>query len=288
MKLAINAQQLASTCTLAEVLDRVAKLDVHAVELWPHNLPGGTTPEEKERWETKDVRKAARVLRDRDMTVACVTLGFDALPFILREGTVADVTAALEGAVDAAETLGATLVNGYLAGVPASTFVEAAIPAARHAGTKGVTLVLENEAHDDSATAAEVLDILEAVDSPNLKTLFDPCNYFQAGEDPCTSAYETLKDHIGYVHFKGGMVYAGGAGVHRGGTFRGSTDRYIGYGPLAASAFDVAGVVRRLRRDGYDGFVTLEPHVPPEHVETLLAADVAYLRKLLDAPPSGR
>ena len=177
-------------------------------------------------------------------------------------------------------TLGSKLVNCYLAGIPAAAFVEAAGPAAELAQARGITIVLENEAHDDSATADGVLEILDAVDSPSLKTLYDPCNYYQAGEEAYPSAYEALGDRIGYVHLKGGAAYAPGTEAHRGGTFRGSTDKYIGYLALSESAYDVEAVVARLARDGYEGLVTLEPHVPAEHVEAILRADLGYLRGL--------
>lgn len=282
MRLAINGQQLAQTCTLAEVLEHVLGLGVNAVELWPHNLTGGDTPEEKERWETKDLETAGQLLKDHGVTVACVTLGFDAFPIILKNGTVADATAALNGTVRAAHHLGAKIISCYLAGIPASTFVEAVRPAVEHAGENDVTIVLENEAHDESATSAGVLRILDAVGSPNLKTLYDPCNYYQAGEEPYPYAWEALAGHVGYVHFKGGSLCREGAELHRGGTMRGSTDRFIGYGPLSESAFNVPTIVRRLKTDGYDDFVTLEPHVPAEYVLDLLSADVAYLRGLLE------
>jgi len=280
MRLAVNGQQLAATCALPDLLDRVLALNVDAVELWPQNLTGGSTAEEKERYETKDVEGAVRALRERGVEAACVTLGFDGLPMIVERGGVPAATEALRGAVEAAAALGSKLVNCYLAGVPGATFVEAAGPAAELAQARGITIVLENEAHDDSATPEGMLEILDAVGSPGLKTLYDPCNYYQAGEEAYPSAYEALGDRIGYVHLKGGAAYAPGTEAHRGGTFRGFADKYIGYGALSESAYDVEAVVARLTRDGYEGFVTLEPHVPAERVEALLRADLGYLRGL--------
>lgn len=289
MRLAINGQQLAELYPLREMLGRVMSLGVDAVELWPRNLPGGNTDEEKQRYETKDVKGAARVLRELGLGAACVTLGFDALPMALRRGGVSACTEALTGAVETAEALGSALVNCYLAGIPGPTFAEAAGPAAEAARKRRITIVLENEAHDDSATPEGMLEILDAVDSPALKTLYDPCNYYQAREEPYPFTYEALKDRIGYVHLKGGVTYRAGSEAHRGGTLRGVADSYIGYVPLSASAYDVAAVVGRLVRDGYRGFVTLEPHVPAQEVETFLAADLDHLRPLLDAghlPPT--
>jgi sugar phosphate isomerase/epimerase len=164
-----------------------------------------------------------------------------------------------------------------------ATFVEAVRPAADYAGRHGVAIVLENEAHDDSGTAAGVRAIVEAVGSPYFGTLFDACNYYQAGEEAFPYAYEVLKQHVRYAHVKGGCRYRPDLlpHAHRGGTLRGIPDAHIGYVPIADGAVNVDGLLQRLARDGYDGFVTLEPHVPPAEAEAYYRAEVPYVRTRL-------
>jgi sugar phosphate isomerase/epimerase len=276
---------LAEIRPLAEILEVLRALDVDAVEIWPGNVPGGETAEERGRYERKDIRGARRVIESRGMTVACVTLGFG----IMRgcaDGGPAYGTTALKGAVDAAAELGAPIVNCYLAGITPSLFVEAARPAAEYAGGAGVTIVLENEAHDDSGPAASVRAIVEAVGSPHFGTQYDPCNYYQANEEPYPGAYEVLKDVIRYVHLKGGCQYDPERRPrdHRGGSLRGSEDRFIGYTAIPDGAVNADGVLRRLARDGYTGFVTLEPHVPAEQALDYYRIDVPYVQERLRAP----
>lgn len=285
MRLAISGQLLGGTRSLPEILDVFRSLGVDAIDLWPHNLEGGEAPEERGRYERKDVGAARRALDAAGVAAACVTLGFRAMARCEAEGPRVG-TGALEGAVDAAATLGAPLVNCYLAGLRPSVFVEAMRPAAEYAGGRGVTIVLENEAHDDSGPAESVRAIVEAVGSPHFGALYDPCNFYHANEEPYPYAYEVLADAIRYVHLKGGCWYdpKGRPGEHRGGTMRGSADRYIGYVSVPEAAFNVDAILRRLARDGYEGFVSLEPHVPAARALDFYNADVPYVRARLGAP----
>jgi sugar phosphate isomerase/epimerase len=286
MRLAISGQLLGGTQPLERIVALFRSLDVDAIELWPANVPlpegAAEPPERAGRYEHRDVDRARRVLADNGMTAACVTLGSRVLGRCAQAGPELG-TEALRGAVDAAAGLGALVVNCYLAGLPVATFVEATRPAAEYAGRRGVTIVLENEAHDDSGTAEGVRSIVEAVGSPRFGTLFDACNYYQAGEEAFPYAYEVLKAHVRYAHVKGGCRYRPDLmpHAHRGGTLRGQPDAHVGYVPIADGAVNVDGLLRRLAGDGYRGFVTLEPHVPPAEAEAYYRAEVPYVKARL-------
>ena len=90
---------------------------------------------------------------------------------------------------------------------------------AKFAGEHGVVLALEN--HGGIASdAKDMLAILGAVGSPDLKLNFDPANFVHAGED-CIKAFSKIKSQTVYVHLKdvrkeadGKMEYcAAGEGV---------------------------------------------------------------------------
>jgi sugar phosphate isomerase/epimerase len=154
--------------------------------------------------------------------------------------------------------------------------------AAEYAAEKGVTLVLENEAHDASGTAVGMLKILQAVGSPAFKTNFDATNYYQAGEEGFPRAYMRLREFIGYVHLKNGCVHDPviHTDVGKGGTMpRLGPGQYIHYCPLPEGAVNIEGLLEQLHRDGYDGFCTIEPHVPPDLVEQYYRIEVPYLRR---------
>jgi len=282
MKIALNGQQLAASHSLAEIIAVAKSLDVSALELWPANISGGNTDEERERYETKSVAATAQLLKDSGITVACVTLGFWALPMCFKRGGAVACTEALIGAVDAAQTLGAGLVNCYMTRMATADFVAAARPAAEYATARDIVITLENEAHDEAATVRNVAQIVRAVDSPGLATQYDPCNYYHANEEAYPDAYEVLRPHIAYVHLKGGCLFhEDRAGVHQGSLMRDSETQRIGYLPLPDAAFGADAILRRLVKDGYNGFVTLEPHVPAEYVRAFYEAELPFVRSFL-------
>ena len=282
IQLAINGQQLAATHSLSELLDIADTFAIRAVELWPANIPGGATEEERERYETKAVTEATELLHRRGIAVACVTLGFWALPMCLSRGGISACTEALVGAIDAAVTLRSSLVNCYMTRMNTEAFIAALKPAASYAAERGVVITLENEAHDEAALARKVCAIVDAVDSPGFATQYDPCNYYHAYQEAYPDAYEVLHPHIKYVHLKGGCLYKDDRpGVYRGSLMRDSETERIGYLPLPEAAFPVTAILNRLVRDGYNGYVTLEPHVPAEFVTEFYAKEIPFVRSFL-------
>jgi sugar phosphate isomerase/epimerase len=284
MKIAINAQQLADTHSLSEILGVFESYGVKALELWPANLPGSSqTPEEHERYETKDVDAVRALLQQRGFQVACVTLGFHAAPLCIAKGGTQRLTEALQGAVDAAIKLESQLVNCYTAHVSLSLFLEAVRPAAEYAASRGVVITLENEAHDESALPESIASLVQTVNSPGFRTQYDPCNYYHAYAEPIPYAYEIIREHVGYVHLKGGCYYADRSGVYKGSLMRHSSRDHIGYVPLDEAAFSVDGILRVLKADGYKGWVTLEPHVPSAVIVEVHKRDLAYVQSLLES-----
>lgn len=278
MKLAISGQLLSATHKLSQLLDVLESFGVDAIEIWPDNLErlagASTTLEANQRYDTRDVAGAATLLRERGFTVACVTLGFYAAPLCFASGGGAAFTQALQGAIDAADTLGAQIVNCYNVGIPLSIWGDAVKPAAQYAASKGITITIENEAGDESGLPRNVAALCDRVASPGLGTQYDPCNYYHGGIEPYPAAYEVIKEHIRYVHLKGGYRYEK------------DTDRnfercFIHYVPLQEAAFPIEGIMRRLKKDGYDGWVTLEPHVTAERALEFYAQEIPFVRSLL-------
>lgn len=111
--------------------------------------------------------------------------------------------------------------------------------AAKHAG---VRLLHENEKGIYGDTAKRCADILESVGSDSLAAVFDPANFVQCGQKTYPDAYEMLKPYITYMHIKDaksdGSVVPAGSGC-------GEVEKII-------SALDAAG---------YEGFLSLEPHL---------------------------
>lgn len=105
-----------------------------------------------------------------------------------------------------------------------------------------VILLHENEKGIYGDIAPRCAEILEKVDSPNLKAVFDPANFIQCGQKVYPEGFEMMKKHVVYMHIKdaleNGDVVPAGYGL-------GSFDK----------------ILADLKKDGYKGFLSLEPHL---------------------------
>lgn len=107
----------------------------------------------------------------------------------------------------------------------------------------GVVLLHENEKEIYGDTAERCLDILKTMNSDYMRMTFDPANFVQCDVEAYPYAFKMLKDYIEYVHikdalFKGHNVVPAGEGDGR-----------------------IAEFLIDLYNDGYEGFVSLEPHL---------------------------
>lgn len=109
---------------------------------------------------------------------------------------------------------------------------------------KGITLIMENEAACNTATGAESARVLAAV--PELMLNWDPGNARAAGETPYPDGYSRLPaERIAHVHCKDTVVKGDG-----------STD----WAAMGAGVIDWLGQFRALKRDGFEGTLSLETH----------------------------
>ena len=110
------------------------------------------------------------------------------------------------------------------------------------AGAAGVTLLHENEKDIYGDTIARCVDLMRSCEDEHFRVAFDPANFIQCGQIPYPDAYEVLRPWLAYVHVKDaladGSVAAAGEGAGR-----------------------WPDLLGRLREDGYDGFLSLEPHL---------------------------
>ena len=106
-----------------------------------------------------------------------------------------------------------------------------------------VVLIHENEKDIYGDIARRCKDVLDNVGSEHFKAAFDYANFVQCGEDTA-ACWELLKDNVAYIHIKD-AVYGKGENVLCG----------TGDGKIPQL------LEQAIVKEGYQGFLTLEPHL---------------------------
>jgi sugar phosphate isomerase/epimerase len=118
-------------------------------------------------------------------------------------------------------------------------------PAVPVAVQEGILLGIENEASTYSGTAAEVRRLIQEMDSPVVRSIWDPCNeiYADEGVTPFPDAYEQVKQWMVHVHVKDAVK-------------KPEPDiRRLGEGDV-----DWLGQLKALKADGYTEYISMETH----------------------------
>ena len=113
----------------------------------------------------------------------------------------------------------------------------------RLAEESGIILLHENEKGIYGDNPGRCLDLIETANSPCVKAVFDPANFVQCGVDAYPNAFELLKKYVEYVHIKDAL----------------SSDHRVV--PAGFGDGKVKEVLRALYNSGYEGFLSLEPHL---------------------------
>ncbi len=287
MKLAISGEALGSSLPLEEILDIIKTNGVKALEIWPENIPveDGKELIHKRLYANRDVKKAKEILDAAGVETACVCFGAGFDEELAKNKKL--FATELKRAVQVAHELGAKVVNHYCYYVAmgdeysVEELKEYYADAIEEAEKYHIYLALENEAHDITKNPLQMKAVVEAMESEYFKTNYDATNYYQAGYEGFPYAYEVLKKHIVHVHIKNGCIYHPEY-AHReeckGGAMTGLFTGARIYYPVASDgAVNVDGLIRRLKRDGYDGFCSLEPHTTPEVCLEYYKAETEYL-----------
>lgn len=106
-----------------------------------------------------------------------------------------------------------------------------------------VILLHENEKDIYGDIGSRCKVILDELASPHFKAAFDFANFVQCGEDTA-ECWEMLKEHVVYIHIKDAI--AGNKENVVCGTGDGKIPELL---------------KKAIREDGYEGFLTLEPHL---------------------------
>jgi sugar phosphate isomerase/epimerase len=118
--------------------------------------------------------------------------------------------------------------------------------AAEKVHAAGLTLLIETEEGFWADTGARSAALLHAVGHPALALNWDPANSFCEGDCPYPDGYAYVRGFVRNVHFKDARRFADGRCAF-----------------VAEGEVDWQGQIRALIADGYEGYITLEPHLEP-------------------------
>jgi sugar phosphate isomerase/epimerase len=193
------------------------------------------------------VAEIGRAIAAAGLRVSAVAAPIGKVPI---DGPAADEGPRLARAIAVAQALGTARIRIFsfypAAGEESPPPRDAVLARLRaltaQAAAAGVMLLHENEKDIYGDSIARCVDLLQSVDDPHFRALLDPANFLQCGQRPYPDAYVALRPWLAYVHVKdvdrdGTLVVAG------------------------AGEADWPALLARLRADGYDGFLSLEPHL---------------------------
>lgn len=122
----------------------------------------------------------------------------------------------------------------------------------RLAERENLTLVLENEHACYIGSGAEAARVLSEVNSAHLRAVWDPGNAFALGEVPFPDGYEAVRPWVAHVHLKDARIVET--------PDHGPQARFC---VMGEGEIDYPGQFAALRRDGYQGYLSLETHFVP-------------------------
>jgi sugar phosphate isomerase/epimerase len=284
LPIAISGTELAPTESVRELIESAHALGISHLELWyPRNT------------ETDGLESTLQLVREADLRVACVSTGSE---LYRRGGSLEDQALLLE-AIELAARVGAPFVNTYFGyhevcddTSAVKTYRRLLEPCLLRAARYGVTIVLENEfnafgvdaaASDITRRPLSLRHLFTEVNSPAFRLNFDPCNFYCAGVEPFPYAYELLRPFIGYVHVKDGCRYdaalSEAAELNGWRRFTDYENEFV-MRPLGEGAVPWANLLGRLERDGYTGFLTLEPHAEAARRREAWEQAMCYVTRL--------
>ena len=112
----------------------------------------------------------------------------------------------------------------------------------------GVSILIESEPTTNSQCCKDIKELVETVNRPLFKALYDPGNNIYATDEiPYPDGYLAIKDLLGHVHIKDAKREGGE-----------TVATAVGEGEV-----DYPALFAELKRIGYDGDIMLETHYRP-------------------------
>jgi len=153
----------------------------------------------------------------------------------------------------------------------------------KHAEDVGVTLASDNH----HFTIEENVKLIEELGSDNLRMNVDTGNAYVNFDDYVEGVRKWTK-YVAHCHIKDckvlptrGRTVQSLTEPRSGGVWFIASVKPIRWVPVGEGDLDIKGFIEALKKEGYNGFVSLEEFAPMPWFETSLKRGLAYLKKLI-------
>ena len=217
---------------------------------------------------------------------------FNDLDDAKRQAEIEDI----EKVIDACEYLGAHYIRIYGGNLQAGDtdhlperrerLIEAMRILGDKAAEKDVTLVIENHFNTMCVSARESADMIEAINHPNVRILYDQANLSFTGKEDWREAIAIQQQYVAYMHvkdlvFKEGVEFSSDEVSHPDESKRNVYTRIVGEGVVPWPE-----ILASVKEHGYDGWLSMEyerrwhpDDIPDASIGMKKGAE--YLKKLL-------
>lgn len=250
--------------TVCEAIELLHKMGADGVEIVVQDNYKSGLPTHCSREILEQVKQCAQ---DNHIQIICLTpynSYFNSLDEAVRQKELA----AIEDVIGYCDFLGAKYIRIYGGNLVAgdtekleerwAKLVESLRYLGDKAAAKGVTLVVENHFNTMAVSAKQSAKLMENVNHPAVRILYDQANLAFTGNEDYVQAIQTQQQYVAYMHvkdlvFKEGVAFTSSDVAHPKEEERNVYTRIVGEGVLPWPE-----ILRAVKERGYDGWLSLE------------------------------
>ena len=197
----------------------------------------------------KDVAEIKKAANENGLKVAAISSPLFKCDFY-DDSARAEHIKGFKRCVEIAKELGASMIRGFdfwENGVSLEERVSAYKPIIEICEKENITCVIEFDPSIHSSTPYKVAELVNAINHPNIKALFDPGNtpFADNSIPPFPNGYNSLIPNIKHIHIKDPVIIDGKVDCVK-----------VGDGNIV----DYVGLFKQLIKDDYNGNIMLETH----------------------------
>lgn len=250
--------------TVCEAIELLHKMGADGVEIVVQDDYKSGLPTHCSREILEQVKQCAQ---DNHIQIICLTpynSYFNSLDEEVRQKELA----AIEDVIGYCDFLGAKYIRIYGGNLVAgdtekleerwAKLVESLQYLGEKAAEKGVTLVVENHFNTMAVSAKQSAKLMEDVNYPAVRILYDQANLAFTGNEDYIQAIQIQQQYVAYMHvkdlvFKEGVAFTSSDVAHPKEEERNVYTRIVGEGVLPWPE-----ILRAVKEQGYDGWLSLE------------------------------